>query len=103
VSNDHPDHAEHHDARPPRSEASKLARQVEANDIKWLMSNRQGRRIVWRLLAQAGVYRDSFTGNSTTFYNEGRRSAGLSLLSDVVAHAHDSYILMLTEAKAKTE
>ena len=32
------------------------------------------------LLQKAGVYRISFTGNSSTFFNEGKRSLGLELL-----------------------
>lgn len=83
-----------------RSSAAKLARQVEANDIKWLMSSRQGRRIAWRLLDKAGIYRTSFTGNSETFFKEGMRNIGLFLIAEIHAHAPEAYVLMVAESKA---
>lgn len=85
-----------------RRDAAKLARQVEANDIKWLMGNKQGRRIVWRLLARAGVYRMTFAGvDAQTNFNEGARSNGLALLADINAHAPEAYALMAAESRIK--
>ena len=78
-------------------------RQVEANDIKWLMSTKQGRRVVWRLLSEAGIYRTSFTGNSETFFREGKRQMGLFLVAEVHTHATDAYPLMVQESKAPTK
>lgn len=83
-----------------RKGAAKLARQVEADDFKWLMSCRQGRRVVHRLIAEAGVYRTTFTGNSETFFREGRRAFGLFLLEEATKHSPDEYLAMLAEAKA---
>ena len=85
-----------------RNDAVRLARQVEANDWKWLMCSNQGRRIVWRLLDQAGVYRTSFTGNSETFFKEGMRNMGLIIVGAIQAHSPEAYALMLTESKAST-
>ena len=85
-----------------RGNRAALARQVEANDIKWLMSTKQGRRFVWRLLEKAGVYRTSFTGNSETFFKEGMRNMGLFVVAEIHTHSPDAYVLMLTESKAAT-
>lgn len=93
---------DHHEAATQRSKDSKLARQMEANDFKWFMSTKQGRRVMWRMLAEAGVFRTSFTGNSETFFKEGKRAFGLFLLSEIAAHCPDSHIEMLTEARAQT-
>jgi hypothetical protein len=97
----------HHDpldaeAGTARNDAARLARQVEANDWKWLMSSKQGRRIAWRLLDKAGVYRTSFTGNSETFFKEGMRNMGLFIVAEIQAHSPEAYALMLTESKAST-
>ena len=42
----------------------RLLREAEESDVKWLMANKRGRRIVWRLLDQAGVFRSTFNTNS---------------------------------------
>lgn len=79
----------------------KHALDVAAGDFKWLMSDKRGRRIVWKLLESTGVFRSSFTGNSETFFREGARNVGLMLMSDINTHAPDAYVLMLEESKAK--
>lgn len=59
-------------------------RRQEVGDLKWLMANVQGRRIVWRLLDRAGVYRSSFNhSGSLMAFAEGRRDMGLFLLAEV--------------------
>lgn len=75
-------------------------RRIEIGDFAWLMSDKRGRRIVWRILEQAGVYRTSFTGNSSTFFNEGKRSMGLFVLSEVHEIAPDALPQMLKEQKS---
>lgn len=39
-----------------------------------------GKRVLSDLLNACGVFETSFTGNSRTFYNEGRREIGIILL-----------------------
>lgn len=76
----------------------RIAYDRQVQDMKWLMSTETGRRIMWDLLGFAGVHRDSFTGNSTTFYNEGRRSVGLHYTGLVTTLCPDLYCKMLIEA-----
>jgi len=40
-----------------RDQRERLERENEAADVKWLMNNKRGRRMVWRLLDRAGVFR----------------------------------------------
>ena len=80
-------------------EAEKERRRQEVEDFKWLMAHKQGRRFVWRLLSEAGVYRSSFTGNSTTFFNEGKRNSGLMLLAEIHELTPEAYGLMLKEQR----
>lgn len=84
-------------AKEAADERSKLAQQNEAEDFKWLMSSKRGRRIVWRLLERTGVYRSSFTGNSETFFREGQRNVGLMLMAQINEFSPDQYALMLKE------
>lgn len=75
-------------------------RRQQVEDFKWLMAHKQGRRLMWRLLSMAGVFRTSMTGNSSTFFNEGRRDIGLQLMAEINDHSLDAYVLMLKEQKA---
>ncbi len=80
-----------------RSEESK--RNQELNDVEFVLSTPQGRRFLWRLLGVCHVFKTSFTGNSTTFFNEGKRDIGLRLLADINEASPDSYLKMMQEAK----
>lgn len=71
------------------------------DDMRWLMAHAQGRRIVWRYLSLAGVYRTTFVegdGGRVTARNEGMRSLGLMLLDDVMTHSPAAYAKMAEEA-----
>lgn len=70
----------------------------QAQDIRDVMATEGGRRVIYKLLERAGLYRCSFNGQSNqTIFNEGGRNQGLMLLSDVTQHAPTSYQLMLKE------
>jgi hypothetical protein len=43
------------------------------------------------------MYRTSFTGNSTTFFNEGARNIGLWLVDEVLSADTDQYLSMIKE------
>lgn len=49
-------------------------------DVSTVMSSNQGKDFVWELLSLCGIYDNQFTGNSGTFFNEGRRSVGLDIV-----------------------
>lgn len=82
------------------AEQRKVDRDLEVSDFKWIAGNKRGRRFLHRLLSQCGVWRTSFTGNSTTFFNEGQRNIGLMVLALMNEHAPESHTLMLQEHKA---
>ena len=79
----------------------KNIRDTELEDIRLLLSKQWGRRLVWRLLEQTGMYRTSFTGNSTTFFNEGQRNIGLWLVDEVLLADAEMYLLMIKENNNK--
>ena len=86
-----------------RLENEKLEREILLNDVRHVLSSVQGRRFVWRILDMAGVYRSSFTGNSSTFFNEGARNIGLRVLSDVMDAKPEAFLLMQQEDKKRKE
>ena len=80
-----------------QQKAKRRARE-DADDFKWLLSSKRGRRIVWRLLEQTGVFRSSFNNNSMAMaFAEGNRNLGLQMVAQVHALRPDAYALMVTE------
>ena len=49
-------------------------------NVREVLKTSHGRDVVWHILGLAGIYSDAFTGNSTTFYNEGKRAVGLQVM-----------------------
>lgn len=82
-----------------RAEEAKHLRTQDLADLALVLAEPHGRRLVWRLLTMSGVFRSSFTGNSTTFFNEGRREVGLEILADVHEVGPDRYVEMMREAQ----
>ena len=76
---------------------SMTEREYELEDIKSLMSTESGRRFVARLMDIAGIHRCSFTGNSTTFFNEGRREVGIRVYAEIQIACPELYTKMLDE------
>lgn len=82
----------------------KLALETEGADLKWLVSTKRGRRIVWRLLEQSGVFRLSFSTNAMQMaFNEGSRNSGNRLLALITEVVPEVVPVMMKEAKAVDE
>lgn len=65
-----------------------IKRQMEDKDreaLKKVLKTQAGRWFFIRLLEQTGYQAPAFTGNSQTFYNEGRREFGVWLKKAVIA------------------
>jgi hypothetical protein len=77
------------------------ARDAELQDFAQIMSTRVGRRFMWRMLGITRFQESSFTGNSTTFFNEGQRNIGLMLWADLNEACPERYLEMLQESKEK--
>lgn len=89
---------EQHKKKIKRDEILKRDKDREIEDLKKLLSMPEGRRYIWRLMAHAGVFRTSFTGNSTTFFNEGKREIGLMVISEVMNASPSSFTQMQNES-----
>lgn len=73
----------------------------DAEDLKWLMSDARGRRVVWQQLEGAMVFVSTFnTSGSLTAFNEGKRSGGLQLMNSIMAACPDRFFQMLKEHKS---
>lgn len=83
-----------------RNRKVSIERAEELCDIKAIMSSKEGRRFLNRVLEKAAVMRCSFTGNANqTSFNEGQRNIGLFITGEIMEECGDLYLLMLKEAK----
>ena len=81
-----------------RKARKQLDRDAEAEDFKWLMGSKRGRRIAWRLLEDSGVFRLSFSTDPLQMaFNEGNRNFGNRVLALVHAHCPEKYPMMIKE------
>lgn len=90
-----------HELNKEEVEARKrLVREVETADVKWLMSSKRGRRIVWRLLDLSGPFRMSFDTNAMKMaFNEGNRNLGNLLFNEVMTLCPEMYPVMAKEQR----
>ncbi len=88
---------------PKQVEAGELKEEekeaLETRDLLTVLGTPEGRRVLWGILERCGVYKTSFTGNSETFFNEGKRSIGLELISKIGTASDDALFTMMKEAK----
>lgn len=90
------------DAAKSREAQRKDAQRADAlkadNDFRWIMADARGRRVIWQLLIEAGIYRSSFAADpAVTAFNEGKRDAGLRLLAKLTSITPDEYLQMQKE------
>lgn len=86
-------------ARAEKALKAQLERQTEIDDLLWLMSDKRGRRVMWRLLQRSGIYRTSFTGEALSMaFKEGERNQGLRLMDQVMQHCPERFSVMQKEA-----
>ena len=85
-------------ANAERNVREKMAKENEEADLKWLMGSKRGRRVVWRLLDQSGVFRLSFNTNSMQMaFAEGNRNFGNRTLAMIHSQCPELYPQMIKE------
>jgi len=86
------------DSTDTRNERNRQARDTYLEDLHWLMRHRQGRRVVWRWLDDAGIWRLSFNTDALLMaFVEGGRNQGLMLLRALLAACPEFYHVMMQE------
>ena len=86
--------------RASKKVTAKIDQENEEADIKWLMSSKRGRRVIWRLLEQAGVFRLSFNTNAMAMsFSEGNRNYDLTILNLIHTLCPELYPTMIKEQK----
>lgn len=70
-------------------------------NTKELLKTRQGQDFVWYILSLCNVYGESFTGNSQTFYLEGKRAVGLAIIGLLGEVSPTAYAELLLDKNKK--
>ena len=70
----------------------------EKEDMSKVLNNPAGRRVLWRIMDQSKLLApDMFTGNSTTFYNLGKRDLGLWLYNQIMGSEPKAFLTMMND------
>lgn len=81
-----------------KKEAFKSHQNID--DIRFVLSTVQGRRVLKKYLEVCGVFRTSFSENvNQTLFLEGQRNVGLMLLNDINSADPMAYVKMINEGK----
>lgn len=68
------------------------------NDFKAVLKTAEGRRFVWEMLTNGGIFQLSFTGdNNSTNFNDGKKCVALGLFNDLLAVKPEAYLQMTLE------
>jgi len=72
------------------------------DDIRNVALSGAGRRLLFYVLSMGNIYSTSFTGNSETFFKEGRRAVALELL-DLINDADPNLYIKLQQEQGGTD
>lgn len=82
------------------AKAQAAKRDLELGDLRYVLGSKQGRRVVWRLLSEFGVFRTPHVIGALSednAFRAGFQSAGLKLLVEVNQAAPEQYLKMQQE------
>ncbi len=87
------------------AEKAALLRDVQRREvIGEIMSTTYGRAWLWDTLATCSIFHTTFNGDAlASAFQEGRRSVGLALLADILAHCPDQYITAMREHNERNQ
>lgn len=70
-------------------------------DLREILSRPAGVRVFKKILADGGMFTTSFTGNSTTFFNEGARNAALRIFAAICEASPDAVKSLILDDRGK--
>lgn len=76
-----------------RTDAQRARQEAADKDLRFVMGDARGRRVLWGLLEEAGIYRSSFSVDPLAMaHAEGRRDMGLRLLARLMRTTPGEYL-----------
>lgn len=80
---------------------AKLVREQYLKDLREILNTKAGVRVFSTILAKGRIFSTSFTGSSTTFFNEGARNLALQVFDDICVAAPERVQLIIFTTKEK--
>jgi len=80
-----------------------LEHHVLLENVREVLKTGAGKELIWNILAMCNLYGDNFTGNSQTFYLEGKRAVGLHILQLLEDADKTAYARLLLEKQKREE
>mgnify|MGYP001099125650 CR=1 FL=1 len=87
-------------------EAAKRAERIakaEQRDVTELMDSPAFRRYAKRYLNTCSVFKTTFTGTSETFFREGQRAIGTTILAEIMSACPERFAELMAERLASDE
>lgn len=75
----------------------KIRERERLEGLARILATPDGRKLHWDIFKRCHMFETSFTGNNTTFFNEGERNVALRLLADIMQIAPLAFIEMWKE------
>lgn len=80
------------------AERHKVAKFLEDDAFKWLMSGPKGRRFVWGAMERSGLFNQSFDGTSEgTIFSDGLKNEGRYLMGRIFELCPEKFAVMIQE------
>ncbi len=79
---------------------AKVARRQREDDLRWLVANAQGRRVVAGLLAEGAYGQNVFTGNSQGAFLQGKQAIANGLAAEIKLVALEQFHAMEVELRS---
>lgn len=77
-------------------------RKEELADLRLVLAQPGGRRVLWRLLERCGVFSPTFDPDAgRAAFLEGHRNVGLWVLADIQEAAPDAFLAMIAESRRR--
>ena len=74
-----------------------------ANDLKYVLSSRQGRRFIWRVLCYCKMFESIWRQSAEIHKLAGMQEVGLFLTGEIVKVDDEAYFTMMRESKQEAE
>jgi hypothetical protein len=79
--------------------ASKDERRQELEDIKTVLSNASGRRLIWRLMGKCRTFSSVWEPSAKIHYNAGQQDLGHFIMAEIVEADANLLLKMMKEQK----